>query len=211
MSKTDRRQLVLLRTRFVRDMLQTRDVKPLLKTYFAKDFATCLRKPPADEDLKDMRLSDAEWQRVMVDSMNWYYAAIVLFIYNEGGGHVPDTLPKFENVYDPFPDDSLKDPALFLKAATRVEGDLAQVRRFLRLKNIEQSKAFRRVLSKRASDGTYEVESRFDANERDLFWCWKPNSDPKHQLFRVWTPLDLLVHAVKENGRFRFVLFGPSD
>jgi hypothetical protein len=158
-SDPDRKQLVILAKRFMADMQRTRDVKPLVKKYFAEDFATCMRKGIKPHP-GDVALKDAQWQRYLVASINLYYIAIVLDIYRESGHRMPEGMPTLDNPTGLSGVEDLKTTASFMKAITKLEGDLARGRRFISRLNIERTKSFRQYVS--ANKINYAVDGDLD-------------------------------------------------
>jgi hypothetical protein len=210
--------------RFVGRFLQTRDVRPLLATFFLSDF-TSLSKQDFYEKVSPQlyaKLSKNERVRLFAAQENLGYL-ITLDVMTQPDSNATEGLP-FERLLPPVVARKLNRARLvegtakftnrkeLLRELTRVENAMLEARPFLKRKNPEQSPAFVKKLSTFERDAHLGYRVRSSLIDEDLrrehgFARFAAGQ----RLFSVDTPILIELIVVKDAGKFRIVTLVPAD
>jgi len=208
---------------FVARLLKTRDVRPLITTFFLSDFTSLSKQDFYEKVAPELyaKLTKSERVRLFVAQENLGYL-ITLDVMTQDS-QATAGLP-FERLLPVGLARKLNRARLvegtakfttrkeLLRELSRVEKAIVEARPFLKRKNLEQSPAFLKKLStfERDSHLGYRVRSSLidDDLRRELGFA---RFAPGQKVFSVDTPILIELILVKDAGKFRVLTLVPAD
>jgi len=222
-SARDKAEVQRLAKRFVARMQQTRDVGPLMPTFFLKDFDVLFEGQPICVDhFEGPKLTKSQWRREFIAVSNEIYLTELSYLLSDHyklSGILSDKLAKVledSSLGSEWEGKVTKSDVLTKLSAW--EKGFRAAKAELRRKNIEGSLPYKKAWEKR-NDGPYDY-----VVQKDILWKpGEPDPDvmpglkkrsPNGEIgYFVTTPAGPLLIFVKERGRFKIILVGmfPVD
>jgi hypothetical protein len=211
--------------RFVRRMMETRDLAPLLNEFFPKDFISLYTKDPY-ENISDglyRQLSDKEKIRLFVAQINHSYLMVLEMMSDPDSGTrressfrriFPERIAK---MLDPSPETEsmveITNLRQLLDGLVKLEKALVEARVILRRKKLEKTLAFRKDLASSEQD-RYGIGYRVRAlvgTEPMIDKRGVTRFHPGQKIFRVETPIFYGIIFVKVGENYKILFLGPAD
>ncbi len=219
----ERQEVQAFAKRFVARFIKTRDVRPLISEFFWGDFTTLPKQDFYEKVSPELyaKLSKNERVRLFVDQENLGY--IITLDVMASDSKTTEGLP-FEKILPAGVARRLSASRLvegtakftnrreLLQELSRVEKAILEARPFLKRKNLEQSEAFLKRLTKFEHDPHlgYRVRSSLidDDLKRELGFA---RLAAGQKVFSVDTPILIELIVVNDGGKFRILTVVPAE
>ena len=219
----ERQEVQAFAKRFVARFIKTRDVRPLITEFFWSDFTTLPKQDFYEKVSPELyaKLSKNERVRLFVDQENLGY--IITLDVMASDSKTTEGLP-FEKILPAGVARRLSASRLvegtakftnrreLLQELSRVEKAILEARPFLKRKNLEQSEAFLKRLTKFEHDPHlgYRVRSSLidDDLKRELGFA---RLAAGQKVFSVDTPILIELIVVNDGGKFRILTVVPAE
>ncbi|MBK8464722.1 MAG: hypothetical protein IPL32_02740 [Chloracidobacterium sp.] len=218
----EKREVQAFAKQFVKRLQQTHDMTPLIREFFVRDFASCLRreieKDAENGEGKKLQLSSRELVRAYSTEMNLHYMMIVAFMYDNGRGIKGDYDP-FKSTFPPriqkqldalerdgqlLDNDQLLDQKSYFRMLRRMEKVITEALQYITRKKIESTPAFLKEFNRYAKSDWLGYVVKAGPGDHALV-CKHPGA----KVYSVTTPTWLVLALMKEKGKLRISFAGP--
>ena len=211
--------------RFVERLLQTRDFRPLIPTFFLTNFTAIPKQDFYEKVAPELyaKLSKEERVRLFVAQENLGYF-ITLDVMTQSDSHTTSDPPPFEQILPAAVARKLSRSKLLegtakfttrkelLSELSRLEPAILEARSFLRKKNLEQSTQFLATLGRFERDQHLGYRVRSSLVDEDLRREFGfARFEVGQKVFSVDTPILIQLILVKDAGKLRVVTVVPAE
>jgi hypothetical protein len=221
-SLSEKTEAQTLARRFTQRLQKTRDITPLIREFFPRDFAACFRQVATEDldpqDKKRFPLTSNDILRGFAVGENITYVVVVASIYNRGRG-----LTKYDPVESAFPpriqrkldrlsfpfrlvdDDEVRfNRKKYLENVRQMETLLAEIHPYMFKKRLETSASFLKGLSEYPESNEYNVGTSV-MDEETL--CVRKGT----KNYYVSTPIGLMLIMTRVKGNLEIYLASFPD
>lgn len=211
--------------RFVRRMIETRDLAHLLDELFLKNFVSLYTKDPYEGIAPELyrQLSDREKIRLFVAQQNHGYFMVLEMMSDPDSGTGSRRESSFKRIFperiakllDPSPENAAEvtNRRQLLAGLVKFEKTLVEARAILKRKKLEKTLAFRKDLASGEQD-RYGIGYRVRAlvlTEPMIDKRGVVRFHPGQKIFRVETPIFYGIVLVKVGEQYKILFLGPAD